>query len=50
MTFHTREQLEGLFTGFDVHVFREQDEDGPAVSGPKHWHMFHVIATKRVPG
>jgi SAM-dependent methyltransferase len=50
MTFHTREQLKGLFTGFDVHVFREQDEDGTAVSGPKHWHVFHVIATKRLPG
>lgn len=47
MTFQTREALETQFTGFDVHVLREQDEDGPAVSGPKHWHVFHVIATKR---
>jgi SAM-dependent methyltransferase len=48
MTFHAREQLETLFAGFDVHLLREQDEDGPAVSGPKHWHVFHVIATTPV--
>jgi SAM-dependent methyltransferase len=50
MTFQTREELQLLFRGFDVHVLREQDEDGPAVSGPKHWHVFHVIANKRRPG
>ena len=47
MTFQTREQLDELLAGFDVHLLREQNEDGPAVSGPKHWHVFHVIATKR---
>jgi SAM-dependent methyltransferase len=47
MTFHTRQELDGLFAGFDVCVLREQDEDGQAVSGPKHWHVFHVIASKR---
>jgi SAM-dependent methyltransferase len=50
MTFQTREQLEALFAGFDVLQLKEQDEDGPAVSGPKHWHVFHVIATKRPRG
>jgi SAM-dependent methyltransferase len=49
MTFQKREELDELFTGFDVQLLREQDEDGPAVSGPKHWHVFHVVATKRVP-
>jgi SAM-dependent methyltransferase len=47
MTFHTREELEKLLTEFDVELLREQDEDGEAVGGPKHWHVFHVIATKR---
>ena len=28
----------------DVRVFDERDEDGQAVSGPKHWHVFDVIA------
>jgi tellurite methyltransferase len=47
MTFQTRDELERLLAGFDVHVLREEDEDGQAVSGPKHWHVFHVIASKR---
>jgi trans-aconitate methyltransferase len=47
MTFHTRDELDLLLTGFDVRLLEEQDEDGAAVSGPKHWHVFHVIATKR---
>jgi SAM-dependent methyltransferase len=49
MTFQTGEELELLFEGFDVHLFREEDEDGEAVSGPKHWHVFHVIATTKRP-
>jgi SAM-dependent methyltransferase len=47
MTFQSREELEALLAGFAVHRLEEQDEDGPAVSGPKHWHVFHVIALKR---
>jgi SAM-dependent methyltransferase len=49
MTFQTREALDELFATLDVHFLEEQDEDGPAVSGPKHWHVFHVIATKPRP-
>jgi SAM-dependent methyltransferase len=47
MTFHTRAEVDALFDGFDIVRFEEQDEDGQAVSGPKHWHVFHVIAAKR---
>jgi SAM-dependent methyltransferase len=47
MTFQRREDVEALLGGFDVHRLHEQDEDGPAVGGPKHWHVFHVIASKR---
>jgi SAM-dependent methyltransferase len=50
MTFQTREEVETLLDGFDVHRLHEQDEDGAAVSGPKHWHVFHVIASKRDTG
>jgi len=46
MSFQSREEVEALLAGFDLHVLKEQDEDGPAVSGPKHWHVFHVIASK----
>jgi hypothetical protein len=44
MTFQSREEVEALLDGFDICSFVEQDEDGQAVSGPKHWHVFHVIA------
>ena len=50
MTSQTREELETLLAGFDVHRLEEQDEDGAAVCGPKHWHVFHVIASKRQTG
>jgi SAM-dependent methyltransferase len=45
MTFRTRAEVEALLADFDIHQLREQNEDGTAVSGPKHWHVFHVIAS-----
>lgn len=47
MAFHTRAEVEALLAEFEIEGLREQDEDGEAVSGPKHWHVFHVIARKR---
>jgi len=47
MTIHTRAEVEALLAEFDIERLREQDDDGEAVSGPKHWHVFHVIARKR---
>ena len=47
MTFHTRAEVEALLADFEIEGLREQDDDGEAVSGPKHWHVFHVIARKR---
>lgn len=47
MTFHTEEQVRALFDGFEVESFHEQDEDGSSLSGPKHWHIFTVIARKK---
>lgn len=46
MNFHSRSEVEQLVTGFEVISLREQDEDGAAVSGPKHWHLFAVICRK----
>jgi SAM-dependent methyltransferase len=46
MTFHAREDVEALLSGFEMVQLREQDEDGASVGGPKHWHVFHVIARK----
>jgi SAM-dependent methyltransferase len=46
MNFHSRTEVEQLLTGFEIISLREQDEDGAAVGGPKHWHLFHVIARR----
>ncbi|PRB77521.1 SAM-dependent methyltransferase [Pseudomonas sp. MYb185] len=44
----TREQVNGLFDGFDIIRLDERDEDGPTALGrTKHWHMFSVVAIKR---
>ena len=46
MTFHTETQVRAMLTQFETEYFHEQDEDGEAASGPKHWHVFTVIARK----
>jgi tellurite methyltransferase len=47
MTFFTAEQARTLLAGLKVEHFQEEDEDGQSTVGPKHWHIFHVIARKR---
>ena len=47
MTFHTEDQFRLLFDGFAIESFHELDEDGSSSSGPKHWHIFTVIARKK---
>jgi len=46
MTFHTETQVRAMTEKFETEYFHEQDEDGQAASGPKHWHVFTVIARK----
>ena len=46
MTFHTEAQVLAMLAQFETEYFHEQDEDGEAASGPKHWHVFTVIARK----
>lgn len=46
MTFHTEDQVLALLENFETESFHEMDEDGTATSGPKHWHVFTVIARK----
>ena len=41
-----RADAEALFDGWTVERFEEEENDGEACSGPKHWHLFHVIAQK----
>ena len=47
MSFHSQAEVEGLCAGFEIVSLREEDEDGSAASGPKHWHVFHVIGRRR---
>ncbi len=35
-----------LFEGFELERFEEEEEDGEACSGPKHWHVFHAVALR----
>ncbi|MEZ4729656.1 MAG: class I SAM-dependent methyltransferase [Caldilineaceae bacterium] len=47
MTFLTISQTQEMLRSFEIESFTEIDEDGQAVSGPKHWHYFEVIGRKR---
>ena len=46
LTFHTEEQVHAMLEKFETEYFHEYDEDGQAASGPKHWHVFTVIARR----
>jgi tellurite methyltransferase len=46
MTFFTEEQVRAMLNGLEVEYFHEEDTDGQAASGPKHWHVFTVIVKK----
>jgi tellurite methyltransferase len=46
MTFHTEEQLRTRLSPLEIEVFREHEDDGQSAVGPKHWHVFTVIAKK----
>jgi trans-aconitate methyltransferase len=45
-TFLTEDAARGLFDGMEIVAFQEEDKDGDAYSGPKHWHVFDVIARR----
>jgi SAM-dependent methyltransferase len=47
MTFHTEEQVHAMLEGFAIEYFHEEDQDGESTAGPKHWHVFSVIAQRR---
>jgi len=50
MTFHTLAQVQGLLAGLDLLHWREEDEPGTSFTGPKHWHVFHVVARRPAVG
>jgi precorrin-6B methylase 2 len=46
MTFVDLDGLHRLLDGLEVLEIREEDQDGDSFSGPKHWHLFDVIARR----
>lgn len=44
-----RPAVESLFEGWIVEHFEEEENDGEAFDGPKHWHYFHVVARAPAP-
>jgi tellurite methyltransferase len=44
ITSFRRAEAESLLDGWLVERFDEEENDGEACSGPKHWHVFHVVA------
>lgn len=45
-TLLTRDEALALLEGLQVVQFEEEDGVGPSFCGPKHWHVFHVIARR----
>lgn len=41
---HERADVERLLDGLTVVRLDEEDKDGTSFAGPKHWHVFHIIA------
>ncbi|GAB3410514.1 hypothetical protein GCM10027569_26060 [Flindersiella endophytica] len=50
MTFLTRPDAEALLDGLEIVSFDEEDANRPSFIGPKHWHVFHVIARSTIAG
>jgi SAM-dependent methyltransferase len=46
MNFHDRAELDALLAGLTVHSLVEDDRLGQSAFGPRHWHVFHVIAQR----
>lgn len=44
---HTAEQVRDLLAGWHVLLLDEVERDGPSGRGPKHWHVFDIIARRR---
>jgi len=41
---HDRADVDRLLSGLEVLRLDEEDKDGTSFAGPKHWHVFHLIA------
>jgi SAM-dependent methyltransferase len=46
MTAFDEPAARALFDSLEIERFDEEENDGEACSGPKHWHVFHVVASR----
>ncbi|GAB2511363.1 class I SAM-dependent methyltransferase [Paramicrobacterium agarici] len=44
MSFHTHNDVERMLWGLETLLLDEDEREGRSFDGPKHWHVFHVIA------
>ena len=44
MNFHDRGGVEGMLAGMQTLQLVEDDKRGMSFDGPKHWHVFHIVA------
>lgn len=44
MNFHDRGQVDALLAGLHIVGLVEEDRPGRSAFGPRHWHLFHLIA------
>lgn len=49
MTFLDLGGVRRLFDGLQIASLDEEDQDGDSFSGPKHWHVFDVVARRPLP-
>ena len=46
-SFHDEAMVQALLDGFELVLCHEREWDGGSGSGPKHWHLFEVVAFRR---
>jgi tellurite methyltransferase len=46
ITSFDRAEVQALFDGWTVERLEEDEGDGESHAGPKHWHLFHVVARR----
>ena len=50
MTFVDAERVQALLAGLDQADVRELENDGDSFDGPKHWHVFDIVARRPADG
>jgi SAM-dependent methyltransferase len=49
MTFQNRAEVISLLDGLEILELNESERDGEAYSGPKHWHIYDILAREHGP-